>query len=180
MRSLGIVSQARDERGQSAVEVALLIPLLLLIVLGLIDLSRAYGVKTAATNAAREAALYAARDPQARADQICARAMAELANGSAAAPCVLDLPVIDPLVEVWRSADPAATFVCNRGGDSTAPCGHDTDVPRLFQTNGHAGAVVTVTITAHVQLLSTYLVGRAFGLDSLTVGAAATFEGLGQ
>jgi Flp pilus assembly protein TadG len=159
MRSLDTAARVRDDHGQSLVEVALLLPLLLFIVLGLIDLSRAYAVKTAATSAAREAAIYAARDPQATAQQICARAMTELANGTTASPCALD--PINPLVadEVWRSARPAATVVCNRVGD---------------------GSTVTVTVTTQVQLVSTYLVGRAFGLGSLVVGGAATFGGLAQ
>jgi Flp pilus assembly protein TadG len=181
MRSLDAAARVRDDHGQSLVEVALLLPLLLFIVLGLIDLSRAYAVKTAATSAAREAAIYAARDPQATAQQICARAMTELANGTTASPCALD--PINPLVadEVWRSARPAATVVCNRVGDGTLrPCGHDTGAPRLFQTNGYAGSTVTVTVTTQVQLVSTYLVGRAFGLGSLVVGGAATFGGLAQ
>jgi Flp pilus assembly protein TadG len=177
MRSLRI---AREDRGQSLVEVALLMPLLLLIVLGVVDIGRTYAVKSAATNAAREAALYAARDPQATADAICQRAVTELANGSVAGGCTLDLPSLP--AEKWRSATPPAIVICDRipTGASPIPCGHDVLQPRLFQTNGGAGATVTVTVRADISLMSLYLVGFALGGNPITVSASATFAGLGQ
>jgi Flp pilus assembly protein TadG len=176
MRSLRIV---REERGQSLVEVALLMPLLLIIVLGVVDIGRTYAVKSAVTSAAREAALYAARDPQATADAICQRAVTELANGSVADACTLDLPSLP--AEKWRSATPPAIVICDRipTGATSLPCGHDPS-PRLFQTNGGAGATVTVTVRADVWLMTFYLVGFALGGNPVTVTASATFTGLGQ
>ncbi|CAN5263079.1 hypothetical protein BH18CHL2_BH18CHL2_03640 [soil metagenome] len=50
-----------DQAGQSLVEIALVMPLLLLMILGLADLGRAFYYTTAITNAAREGALFAAR-----------------------------------------------------------------------------------------------------------------------
>ena len=179
MRSL---RSMRDDRGQSLIEVALLMPLLLFVVLGVVDIGRTYAVKSAATNAAREAALFAARDPQATADAICARAVTELANGSGAGACTLDLS--SPPSEMWRSASPPAVVVCDRlpapSGTSPIPCGHDVAQLRLFQTDGAAGATVTVTVRADVSLTSLYLVGLAFGNNPVTVSASATFGGLGQ
>jgi len=52
-----------DERGQSLVEMALVLPLLLLLVLGIIDFGRAFNNYIIITNAAREGARYAARFP---------------------------------------------------------------------------------------------------------------------
>jgi Flp pilus assembly protein TadG len=180
MRSLRIGS--REERGQSVIEVALLMPLLLVIVLGVVDIGRTYAVKSAVTSAAREAALYAARDPQATADAICQRAVTELANGSAAGGCTLDLGSLP--TEKWRSAMPPAIVTCERipapSRATPAPCGHAIAQPRLFQTDGAAGSRVTVTVRADVSLISLYLVGFAFGGNPITVSASATFAGLAQ
>lgn len=49
-------------RGQSLVEFALVLPLLLLLLAGGVDLARAYFVGIEVSNAAREASLYVARD----------------------------------------------------------------------------------------------------------------------
>jgi hypothetical protein len=49
-------------RGQSLVEFALVLPLLLLLLAGGVDLARAYFVGIEVSNAAREATLYVARD----------------------------------------------------------------------------------------------------------------------
>jgi Flp pilus assembly protein TadG len=46
------------ERGQSMVELALVLPLLLLILFGIVDLGRVFNAYIAITNASREGALY--------------------------------------------------------------------------------------------------------------------------
>ncbi len=48
----------RRQRGQSMVELALVLPLLLLILLGIVDLGRVFNAYIAITNASREGALY--------------------------------------------------------------------------------------------------------------------------
>jgi len=55
----------RDEKGQGLVELALVLPLLLLILLGIADLGRAFYYTVLITGAAREAAVYAAGNPSA-------------------------------------------------------------------------------------------------------------------
>lgn len=155
---------AVEERGQSLVEVALCLPILLLIVLGTVDVGRIYAAKLAATNAAREAAIFAARNPQATADGaagICQRARDELGAGAAASPC----------------ATAPITVVCTRA--PSAACGSSTD-PVLYQTAGAAGADVTVTVSYQMSLLSTYLVSRAFRINPITVTGSAVFVGLGE
>ncbi|WP_427019319.1 TadE/TadG family type IV pilus assembly protein (plasmid) [Pseudarthrobacter sp. P1] len=53
--------KSRDsERGAVAVEFALLLPVLLLLVLGIMEFGRAYNVQISASNAAREGARYVA------------------------------------------------------------------------------------------------------------------------
>lgn len=153
---------AVDERGQSLVEVALALPVLLLIVIGIVDIGRIYTYKVAVTNAAREAAFYGARDPQAAEDGttgICQRARSEL--GAGAGPCNTSSITVD----------------CLRGGIA---CGTKPAVPALFQTEQAGGADVTVTVTYRVSLLSTYLVSRAFSLNPVSISSSATFVGLGQ
>lgn len=58
----------RRERGQSLAELALLLPALLLILMGCLDLGRAFAVWVALANGTREGARYAALYPEKRAD----------------------------------------------------------------------------------------------------------------
>jgi len=58
-------SLARSERGQSLVEVALAMPFLLLILLGIADLGRAFYYTVTISGAAREAAAFAVMNPSA-------------------------------------------------------------------------------------------------------------------
>ncbi len=52
-----------SKRGQNLVELALLLPILLIIVIGILDLGRSFYYYVAITNAAREGARYAAVHP---------------------------------------------------------------------------------------------------------------------
>jgi len=54
----------RKERGQSLLEMALILPVLLLILSGLLDLGRLYYAYVAVTDAAAEGAAYAALHPE--------------------------------------------------------------------------------------------------------------------
>lgn len=157
------MSELRDwvagERGQSLVEIALTLPLLLLVVLGTIDLGRLYAFKIGTMNAANEAAFQAARDPQATADTICQRARTELGVGSSPNPC----------------AAAPITITCARDGIA---CGNEPVSTVLFQTEGAGGGNVTVTVTYSVPLLTTYLISRALSLNPVPIGATATVVGL--
>ena len=68
-------AQARDQ-GQSLVEFALALPLLLVILLGAVDLSRAFQTYIVVTNSAREGARYAGTHPTDSSGSV-ARASAE-------------------------------------------------------------------------------------------------------
>jgi Flp pilus assembly protein TadG len=64
---MGMAAKLRStERGQSLVELALSLPLLLLILLGTVDLGRAFFDYVELRNAAREGAGYGARRPEDR------------------------------------------------------------------------------------------------------------------
>ncbi|MGN7199268.1 TadE/TadG family type IV pilus assembly protein [Arthrobacter sp. SAFR-044] len=54
------MKSVRKEKGAVAVEMAIVLPLLLLILLGIIEFGRAYNVQVSLTQAAREGARYAA------------------------------------------------------------------------------------------------------------------------
>jgi Flp pilus assembly protein TadG len=74
-----MMSLRTDRKGQSLVEVAIAMPLLLLILMGILDLGRAYFTYIALSDAAAEGAAYAAIHPENTA-QIIARA-ADNTNG---------------------------------------------------------------------------------------------------
>jgi len=67
-------AKSKKTRGQSLVEFALILPILLLLVLGALDIGRIITTKIAVTNAAREGANYLSRnafvDDEANADDI--------------------------------------------------------------------------------------------------------------
>ena len=69
----------RPRHGQSMVELALVLPLCLWIMLGVIDFGRAVHLYVGATNAAREGARYWASTPSAAAAAVQARVQAEAA-----------------------------------------------------------------------------------------------------
>jgi Flp pilus assembly protein TadG len=86
--------QGRAERGQSLLELAILLPVLLIILLGILDVGRLYMTMVAIHDAAAEGASYAASYPT-RTDQIQQRA----AESSTA------LTTIDPLMVVVTYGD---------------------------------------------------------------------------
>jgi Flp pilus assembly protein TadG len=57
-------ARRRDERGLALIEFALALPLLAILVLGAVDLGRAYSLATRLTNSAREAARFAQDAPE--------------------------------------------------------------------------------------------------------------------
>ncbi len=82
----------RDDRGQSLVEVALCLPLLLAILVGVADVASIYRRTIAVTNSAREAAMLAVREPDADLATIVQRACDEIGS-EAGAPCPPELSV---------------------------------------------------------------------------------------
>lgn len=81
------------DSGQSLVELALALPVLLIMLLGLVDVGRAYVYTTALTNAAREAAFYAAREPDASAAAVTQHACDETGFTELGAACASGMTV---------------------------------------------------------------------------------------
>lgn len=82
----------RGDRGQSLVEIALSLPLLLAVVVGIADVASVYRRTISITNAAREAAMLAVRDPGADLAAIAQRACDEIGS-DAGAPCPPEITV---------------------------------------------------------------------------------------
>lgn len=82
-----------DDRGQSLVEVALTVPLLLLVAIGLADFGRGYYYSISITNAAREAAAFAARDSDVTAAEVAQVACDETGLVPYGDPCPAQLAV---------------------------------------------------------------------------------------
>ena len=59
-----LTARVRSARGQSFVEFALLLPVMLVLVLGTVDLGRAYFSSVALENAVKEGAFFGAREPE--------------------------------------------------------------------------------------------------------------------
>ena len=78
-------------KGQSLIELALLMPVLVLILAGILDLGRAYMTLVALNDSAAEGAAYAAAHPS-QTDQIRARAMD---SSNALATLTLDQVIVD-------------------------------------------------------------------------------------
>jgi Flp pilus assembly protein TadG len=159
---------ARQERGQSLIEVALMVPLLLLVVVGIVDVGRIYVSKAAVTNAAREAVALAARDSQATKESICQRARDELGLGAGSCSTA------------------ELTVTCTRGSAhcqfvSELDAWHDNlDRDPLSYTPGQGGADVTVTVTYKISLVSGSLLGAAFAVNPVSLTSTAWFRGLSQ
>jgi Flp pilus assembly protein TadG len=136
--------------GQSLVEVALALPLLLLILLGLADLGRAFYYTTAVASAARQGAAYVAAT--ASPDPTVLKAKACAATGfDPSGNCGTALTATD----VSTTLTPAGP-----GCDGAAPAG-----------------TVAVEVTYGLQLISGYLVNRILP-PTLVLRACATYPSL--
>ena len=62
MRARGLRATRWGERGQALAEFALVLPLMLLFIAGIVELGRAWNIKQVVTDAAREGARYAVAD----------------------------------------------------------------------------------------------------------------------
>jgi Flp pilus assembly protein TadG len=102
------MSRWRSERGAAAIEFALVLPLLLLILLAIIEFGRAYNVQISLTNAARETARTMAIKSTSLSDADAWNAA--VAAGSAASPA-LDLAKMTFAQPDACSADPTVDVV---------------------------------------------------------------------
>ncbi len=178
MRFLRIAALASDERGQSLVEVAVIVPLLLLILLGLIDIGRVFSFKVAVTNAARESAIHAARDGAVTLADVCQRARTELGGSTVVDPCN-SAPIFVTCARVAAGTTPVGVDVASRVACDAGIDPSDT-YSYLYRTPGEGGADVVISVRYDVPLLTGYLVGTVFRFNPVSVTASAAYPGLGQ
>jgi Flp pilus assembly protein TadG len=157
---------------QAVVEFAVILPVLLLLVLGMFDLGRAFTFGIATTQGAREAA--------------------RLATHLAVTSNVSDTMVVQRLIDASAPALQGCSAVLSTqqtcgGGTWTftinaTPPGSGTAYSSIAQalansTNPYlSGGQVTVTATGSVALLGGYCVGQSLCLPSVGVQGQATME----
>jgi Flp pilus assembly protein TadG len=138
----------REQRGQSLVEFALALPVLLVLLLGLADFGRAFYYTSTIANAARAGAEYAAR--------------ATVASPNTAFSNQIKLKVCNETGLVPYN---------DASSCSTSPI----DVP---SAQFGPGQDAVVTVTYNFQPVSAYLVSRIVGTPTLLLRATATFPSL--
>jgi Flp pilus assembly protein TadG len=134
--------------GQSLVELAMVLPVILLVVAGTIDLGRAYFSTVALENASKEGAFYGARKP------VC-----DTEKPGCTAPNTVEWHVEKELQGV---ADPTVAATCLGAGGATKPVADCTD-----------GDEYRVTVQAPFNLI-TPLVSALLGRETLTLSASST------
>jgi hypothetical protein len=162
----------RDERGASAVEFALVLPLLLMILFGIISTGRVYSDHLSATNAVREAARYgAAADVSAStwATDVQERVRQVYFNEAEAEPTDEQI-----CVRLVRAPSPGTTFT-EDGGTScgTAPAAPTGMAP------GSCAVLVWMQRPATIQLIAFPNLSTTIGANSVayygrTVGTTCT------
>ena len=98
------LSRVRDESGQSMVEMALILPVLLLIVMGILEFGRAFSTKQAVTHAARLGARKAVvLDPSMTRDSVLATIATTLSRAGIPGTAVtIDFDSLAPPDGHWR------------------------------------------------------------------------------
>jgi hypothetical protein len=145
------------DRGQALVETALILPLFLVLLLGIVDMGRAVWATTSLASAAREAARYAI-----------------VHGGAASTVCPVGPPSADTVIPAASAACPypspskqsivdAAISAAIAGGTNTTVtvcyglnCTGNTDTA----TNAR-GTPITIVITSNVNLIVPSLLGRS-------------------
>ncbi|HEY7624899.1 MAG TPA: TadE/TadG family type IV pilus assembly protein [Candidatus Limnocylindria bacterium] len=107
---------ALADRGQSLIEVALALPILLLLVIGIADLGRFAHYAIGVSHAARDAAAYAAKEPGVSQPQILARVCTELGIDGECADVTLTRDAEGATVEVSYSFTLITGVITDRMG----------------------------------------------------------------
>ena len=143
---------ARSDEGQSLVELAFVLPFLLLVLLGLADFGRAFYYTTVLSNAAREGAGYLSRHPN-----------------------VAALPESNTSSVKSKVCNETGLF----GYDAPASCPLTVTPAGASTFTGYiAGQDAVVVVTYQFTPIASYLVNRLILIDPLPIRAQATYPGI--
>lgn len=133
----------RSERGASAVEFALVVPIFIMLVFGIISFGMVFAQELALSNGARQAARFGVVD-----GRTCAQVATEAKNASES----LGMVAADVTVEVKRGLTAAAaTNVC--GSTASMPCDGSTVGDSLFVTTTYTSRLmIPLVVTRDVTL----------------------------
>ena len=149
---VGRAKSVRTDEGQSFVELALALPILLLILLGLADFGRAFYYTTIIANAARAGAAYLSLNPD--------KAL---------------LPATNPSSVKSKVCNETGLFAY----DDPSNCPLTVRPPTAIDFTGYvSGQDAVVSVTYDFTLISGYLVGRVISTNPLPLRAEATYPGL--
>jgi Flp pilus assembly protein TadG len=160
----------RTESGQSLVEFALILPVLVLMLVGTLDLGRVVLANDTVSNAAREAARYAIVHGSQAASRCPAGPLpSDVEAPAASTSCPYPSPSKESIKEVARrwamsGGYPIVVEVCYGDG-----CSGDTDA--VGATN-ERGTPVTVAVRSTVTMAA----GGLIGFDAFGVSASSTMK----
>lgn len=156
------------ERGQALLEFALILPIFVVAILGMIDIGRAIWANNAVANAAREAARYAAVHGGSKSNPCPVGPPAEkTVIPAASASCPYPSPSKDGIRETARSfliagGSNVVITACYGSG-----CSGDTDIAGATNARGTS---VTVKVSSQVPMIMATLLG----LQPIGVSATST------
>ena len=143
------LSAGNGRRGQALVELAIILPVMLLLLLGALDLGRVFYAQITITNAAKEGVLVASRGGTYVANQAC--------SDTNTVMCAVLTEAKGGFVEVdstkvIQNPNPLGKVVC--------------------PSNATVGTTVSVTVNAPFRLITPFI-GVIFGGQDMTLGATA-------
>jgi hypothetical protein len=143
----------RGERGQTLLEFALILPLLLILIFGVIDLGKALGYKNDETNIANQAAR-----------------LAVVSNGTNCQPCTGGQDIAGYVLSTAPRELRLGT------GSITSPATVTFSFPNLTATTGYCkGDPVKVKVDAHYSFLS-FLIGQNALPAGFDISSSATMR----
>ena len=164
------MSTRRNERGQSLVEFALILPILVLLLVGMFDLGHVVWTNDALSNAAREAARYAIVHGGSESTPCpVGPAPAELTVPAASADCPYPSPSVQSIKDratKWLAGVGGTPQVWVCYGDVDV-CDSDTNAAGADNTRGNE---VTVTVTTTMGLSAPSMLGAG----PFTLSASST------
>jgi Flp pilus assembly protein TadG len=105
------VARSRGQQGQSVLEMAFALPILLLILAAVIDFARAYDAYIVLTNAAREGARFSSRDPSLSTDKIQTLVATDVTESGTNVTMMSDFASDDVTVEIgWRTVTVTVSY----------------------------------------------------------------------